>query len=97
MTARGMIAIATISLMLAACGTNTADRTEGGAATGAAAGAVIGAACCFLVGAIPGAIVGGAIGAGTGYATTPDQVDLGKPVWRRGSTDTNGNTNYSQN
>jgi peptidoglycan hydrolase-like protein with peptidoglycan-binding domain len=66
--------------LLAACGTSEPDRAEGGAATGAATGAAIGAVFGG-VGAIPGALIGGAVGAGTGAATTPNQVNLGQPVW----------------
>ena len=76
-----LLATASLSL-LAACGTSEPDRAEGGAATGAATGAAIGA-IFGGVGAIPGALIGGAVGAGTGAATTPQQVDLGKPVWDR--------------
>ena len=79
-----VVTLMTVGL-LAACGTRSDDRTESGAAIGAGTGAVVGAACCFLVGAIPGALIGGAVGAGTGYATSPDQVDLGRPVWRQHS------------
>ena len=93
----GLVLAGTAALALAACGTNPTDRTEGGAAVGAGTGAVIGAACCFLVGAIPGALIGGAIGAGTGAATNPNQVDLGQPVWKRGSADTSRASELSSN
>jgi hypothetical protein len=74
-----MVLLATLAL--SACGGNTFDRTASGAGIGAAAGAGVG----FLfggVGAIPGALVGAAVGGAGGLVTTPDQVDLGKPVWR---------------
>ena len=57
---------------LAGCGTQMGDRLATGAAIGAGAGAVAGG-----VGALPGAIVGAAVGG----LTTPEQVNLGKPVW----------------
>ena len=69
------------ALAVAACGTDQKDRVTGGAATGALAGAGIGALFGGW-GAIPGAIIGGAAGAGTGYATKPEDVNLGEPVWK---------------
>jgi len=74
--------VAATAALLSACGTSEPDRTGGGAATGAAAGAAIGAVFGG-VGALPGAAIGALVGAGTGAATTPEQVDLGKPVWDR--------------
>jgi hypothetical protein len=71
-------------LALAGCGTNSFDRVTGGGATGAATGATIG-----LIGGPVGVGVGALIGAGVGGlaggVTTPQQVDLGKPVWDRNS------------
>jgi hypothetical protein len=49
-----------------------ADRMASGAAIGGGAGLVAGG-----VGVIPGALVGAAIGG----LTSPDQVNLGEPVW----------------
>lgn len=60
------------TLALAGCGTQMGDRLASGAAIGAGAGAIAGG-----VGAIPGALVGAAVGG----LTSPDQVNLGKPVW----------------
>lgn len=60
------------TLALAGCGTQMGDRLASGAAIGAGAGAIAGG-----VGAIPGAIVGAAVGG----LTSPDQVNLGDPVW----------------
>jgi osmotically inducible lipoprotein OsmB len=68
---------------LSACGEQTGDRAVSGAGVGAGTGAVVGAIFGAGIGAIPGAIVGGAIGAGTGAATSPDQINLGRPAWRR--------------
>ena len=71
------------ALLVAACGSSTEDRTLSGAGIGAAAGTVIGAVTGF--GLIQGALVGAAAGGLTGAATTPDQVNLGKPAWKNGS------------
>lgn len=59
--------------VLSACGTTPGDRGLSGAGLGAAVG---------MLGGPPGMIVGAAVGAGAGMATSPRQVDLGKPVWR---------------
>lgn len=63
------------AVLLSACGTQLGDRAASGAAIGGGAGLVAGG-----VGAIPGAI----IGAGVGALTTPEQVNLGEPVWDDG-------------
>jgi osmotically inducible lipoprotein OsmB len=60
------------AVALAGCGTQMGDRIATGAAIGAGAGAVAGG-----VGALPGAIVGAAVGG----LTSPEQVNLGEPVW----------------
>ena len=67
--------LATIAaaMMLAACGTDTTDRGLSGAGIGAGIG---------LLGGPVGVVVGAAAGAATGAMTRPDQVDLGKPIWR---------------
>ena len=65
---------------LSACGSTTTDRALSGGAIGAGAGAVGGA----LVGhPAAGAVLGGAAGAATGGLTDKNDIDLGKPVWRR--------------
>jgi hypothetical protein len=66
--------------LLAACGTNQQDRVTGGAAAGAATGAGVGA-LGGPVGALAGAGIGGAAGAVTGATTSPEQVNLGTPIW----------------
>ncbi len=71
-------------LTLAGCGTNQFDRVSGGGATGAATGATIGLVG-GPIGVGVGALVGAGVGAFTGGATTPKQVNLGRPVWDRGS------------
>lgn len=72
--------VALFSLVaLGACGDTVGDRALSGGGIGAIGGAIGGA----MVGApLEGALIGGAIGAGTGALTTPDQIDLGKPIWR---------------
>lgn len=76
-TAAGLFVMA---LALGACGTDSEDRTTGGAAAGAATGAGIGA-LGGPVGAVVGGVVGGGAGAVAGATTTPDQVNLGRPPW----------------
>lgn len=64
---------------LAACGSTTSDRALSGAGIGAGVGALGG----LMVGSpIEGALIGGAVGAGTGALTNPDQINLGRPIWR---------------
>lgn len=79
MQARLGVSVIAIALVLSACGSTTSDRAVSGAGIGAAAGVVGGA----LIGApLIGAAVGAAAGGAVGAATTPSQVDLGKPVWK---------------
>ena len=59
------LAVAGIMVSLAACGETTGDRALSGAAIGAGSGAAIGAG----------------VGAATGAVTSPNQIDLGRPVW----------------
>jgi len=68
--------------LLAACGASEPGRVQGGAATGAATGAAVGLVG-GPVGVAAGAAIGGGAGAVTGATTTPEQVDLGKPVWEK--------------
>ena len=70
----------TAAIGLSACGETTTDRALSGGAIGAGAGAVGGA----LIGhPAAGAALGGAAGAATGGLTDKNDIDLGKPVWRR--------------
>jgi hypothetical protein len=66
---------------LAGCGESKGDRALSGAGIGAAGGALGGA----LLGGNPatGALIGGAVGAGAGALTDKNDIDLGKPIWRR--------------
>jgi hypothetical protein len=71
--------LAAAGLGLAGCGQTTGDRAATGGLMGAGAGAAIGS----LSGdAGVGALLGGAAGAAGGALTRPDQIDLGRPVWR---------------
>jgi hypothetical protein len=67
------------SMLVSACGTSTTDRAVSGGLIGAGAGAAVGS---MSGNAGAGAVVGGLAGAAVGAATTPDQVNLGDPVWR---------------
>ena len=70
------------TLLFAGCGDSQFDRVSSGAGTGAGTGALIG-----LLGGPVGVAVGAGIGAGVGAlaggATTSEQVDLGKPIWKQ--------------
>jgi len=66
------IAILT-AVLLAGCGTTKGDRGLSGAGIGAGIG---------IIGGPPGIVVGAAAGAVVGMATTPTQINLGRPVWR---------------
>ncbi len=70
-----------LSLGVAACGTDPFDRTVSGAGIGAGVGAVGAAIAGGSVGtgAAVGAVAGGVVGA----VTSPDDVNLGTPVWRK--------------
>lgn len=73
--------LSTVALLgLSACGETKTDRALSGGALGAGAGAVGGA---LLGSPAAGAAIGGAAGAATGALTDKDDIDLGKPVWRR--------------
>lgn len=71
-------------LMLSACGSTTADRGISGAGIGAAAGTIVGAVTGLTL--VQGALIGAAAGGLTGVATDKSQVNLGDPVWKRGSS-----------
>ena len=78
---RSIIAAGLTLGLLAGCGYSQGDRALSGAGLGAATGAAGGA----LVGGDPGtgAILGAAAGAAVGALTDPDEVNLGRPIWRR--------------
>ncbi len=75
-----VLALLGCGLMLSACGYSQGDRAASGGLIGAGAGATIGA----LTGGslVGGALIGGAVGAVGGAVTSPNAVNLGRPVWR---------------
>lgn len=74
------LVLAGFGLALAGCGYSTGDRAVSGGLLGAGAGAAVGA----VTGGSPltGALIGGAVGAVGGAATSHNDVNLGRPVWR---------------
>lgn len=80
-TVRTMALLSTALLALSACGQTTGDR----ALSGGAIGAGVGALGSGVAGGSPvtGAVVGGAVGAAAGALTDSDDVNLGRPAWRR--------------
>lgn len=76
------LALAGLSLSLAACGENPGDRALSGAAIGAGTGAAVGA-IGGPVGVGTGAAIGAGAGAVTGAVTSPNQIDLGRPAWQQ--------------
>jgi hypothetical protein len=76
-----LAAAAVAVLGLAGCGNTKQDRALSGAGLGAAAGGAAGALSGGNV--LGGALLGGAAGGAAGYLTDPDDVNLGRPVWRR--------------
>jgi uncharacterized membrane protein len=74
-----VIVTMTAALVLAACGTTPTERATTGAGIGAATGAVAGA---FLGAPLLGAALGAGVGATAGAVTDPNEVYLGKPIWK---------------
>jgi osmotically inducible lipoprotein OsmB len=75
-------AIAAVFLLsLAACGSSQGDR----ALSGAGIGAGVGAAGSAVTGGNPvtGAAIGAGVGAAAGALTDEDDVNFGKPAWKR--------------
>ncbi|MEK0081971.1 YMGG-like glycine zipper-containing protein [Benzoatithermus flavus] len=68
-------------VVLSGCGTSRFDRTVTGAGIGAGTGAVAGL-LLGPVGIASGALVGAGVGGVTGAVTTPQQIDLGRPIYR---------------
>jgi osmotically inducible lipoprotein OsmB len=69
------------ALLLGACGTSKSDRAISGGAIGAGAGAATGGLTGGSV--LGGALIGGAGGAAAGALTDSDDINLGRPAWRR--------------
>lgn len=74
------LAITSLVVLLAACGTSKTDRALSGAGIGAGIGAIGSAATGGSLGT--GALIGGAVGAAGGALTDKKDINLGKPVWR---------------
>jgi hypothetical protein len=75
-----IVALICSGLALSGCGDRPGDRAASGGLIGAGAGAAIsGLAGGGLLG---GALIGGAVGAVGGAVTSPDDMNLGRPVWR---------------
>ena len=70
------------SLTLGGCGTTTGDRALSGGLLGAGTGALIGSVAGS---AGKGALIGGLGGMAIGALTSPRDVNLGDPLWRRSS------------
>ena len=75
-----MLILLSAALALAGCGVTPGDRAASGGLLGAGTGAAIGAATGGSL--LGGALIGGAVGAVAGGVTSPNTVDLGRPVWR---------------
>jgi hypothetical protein len=78
---RTLTLLSGLVLLLAGCGESRLDRGLSGAAIGAGVGGAAGAATGGS--AVGGAVLGGAAGAAAGVLTDDDDIDLGRPVWRR--------------
>ena len=65
------------------CGTTSTDRGISGAGIGAGAGAIIGAVTGLSV--LEAAALGAVGGGLTGAMTKPEHIDMGEPVWKRGT------------
>jgi len=76
----GLVA-ALAGVSLAGCGTTRTERGLTGAGIGAGTGAAASAITGGSIGG--GALLGGALGGAAGALTSPNDVNLGKPVWQR--------------
>lgn len=74
-------ALVAAAVVLSGCGYAPGDRALSGGLLGAGTGAGVAAIAGGSAGT--GALVGGAAGAITGLATSPDQINLGRPLWRQ--------------
>ena len=78
MTRKALAAMVTVAIGLTGCGYSPGARALSGGAIGAGSGAVIGAATG--VGPGTGALIGGGVGAIGGAVTSPNTVNLGRPI-----------------
>jgi osmotically inducible lipoprotein OsmB len=74
------LVLGSLAIGLAGCGYSPGDRAASGGLIGAGGGAALAA----VTGGSPlfGAALGGAVGAIGGAATSPRDVNLGRPAWR---------------
>ncbi|MCH2546480.1 MAG: hypothetical protein MK052_02565 [Alphaproteobacteria bacterium] len=72
---------ATLLLAVAACGSSQSDRALSGAGIGAGVGSAGSAATGGN--AVTGAAIGAGVGAAAGALTDEDDIDFGRPAWRR--------------
>ncbi len=77
-----LLVLGGVALALAGCGYNQGDRAVSGGLIGAGAGAIIGSVTG--IGPAGGAVIGGVAGAVGGAATSPNDVNLGRPIWHQG-------------
>lgn len=79
---RSLFAAAVLATaLLAGCGTSKTDRALSGGGIGAGVGA--GTAAVTGGNVLGGAAIGAAGGAAAGALTDENDLDLGKPVWKR--------------
>ncbi len=81
---RKACALAAVAVMITACGTTPGERAATGSGIGAAAGAVVGAVTGLSV--VEGVLIGAGAGGVTGALTNNNQINLGKPIWKWGSS-----------
>lgn len=81
MTRIAMVGATLALLTLGACGSSPGERALSGAGLGAGAGA--GVAAITGGSLLTGAVIGGLGGAAAGALTSPSDVNLGRPAWRR--------------
>jgi len=74
-----LVVLAVAALGLGACGRTPGDRALSGGLLGAGAGAAVGS---LSGNAGTGALIGGGAGAIGGAVTSPNTVNLGRPIWR---------------
>ncbi len=77
-----------ISIILSGCGTTPEERGLSGAGVGAGAGAIVGAVTGLSV--VEGAVLGAVAGGLTGALTKEEDVNLGQPAWKQGSSSSSG-------
>ena len=84
-----LIPVIGICALLTACGTTPEERGVSGAGIGAGAGAIVGAVTGLTV--VEGAVLGAVAGGLTGALTDEEDVNLGKPAWKQGSSSSSSN------